>query len=87
LLKEWQEHHHEEVTELEALIQEIGGLDPSADHWMEKIEELQQTLENHVQEEEGDIWPLIQQAWDQSKLEHAGEQMEILKRQKMPLAA
>ena len=27
-LKEWPEHHHEEVTELEALIQEIGGLDP-----------------------------------------------------------
>jgi len=25
--------------------------------------------------------------WDQSKLEHAGEQMETLKRQKMPRAA
>jgi hypothetical protein len=86
-LQDWQEHHHEEVTELEALIQEIGGLDPTDDQWTSKIEELQERLEDHVQEEEGDIWPRIQQAWDQSKLENAGEQMEMLKRQKIPRAA
>jgi hemerythrin-like domain-containing protein len=86
-LKDWQEHHHEEVEELEALVQEISGLDPIADEWMEKVEELQETLEHHIDEEEGDIWPRIQQAWDQSKLEHAGQQMETLKRQKMPRVA
>jgi hemerythrin-like domain-containing protein len=86
-LKEWQGHHLEEVGELEALIQELDGTDPASDEWMEGIEELQQTLEHHIQEEEGDIWPRIQRAWDQSKLEHAGEKMEALKRQKMPRAA
>ncbi|MGH7391292.1 MAG: hemerythrin domain-containing protein [Candidatus Rokuibacteriota bacterium] len=86
-LKEWQAHHHEEVMEAEALIQEIGGLDPTADEWMERVEELQETLEHHIQEEEGDIWPRIQQAWDQSKLEHAGQQMETLKRQTISRAA
>jgi hemerythrin-like domain-containing protein len=86
-LKEWQEHHHEEVTEAEALIKEIGGLIPAVDEWIEKVEELQETLEHHIEEEEGDIWPRIQQAWDQSKLEHAGQQMETLKRQKMPRVA
>ena len=59
----------------------------TADQWMEKVEELQETVEHHVQEEEGDIWPRIQQVWDQSQLAHAGEQMETLKRQKMPRAA
>jgi hemerythrin-like domain-containing protein len=86
-LKEWPEHHHEEVTELEALIQEIGGLDPTDDQWMEKVEELQQTLAQHIEEEEGDIWPQIEQVWDQSRLEQAGQQMETLKRQKTPRAA
>jgi hypothetical protein len=86
-LKEWNEHHHEEVTEAEALIQEIGGLDPITDEWIEKVEELQETLEHHIDEEEGDIWPRIQQAWDQSKLEQAGQRMEILKRQKTSRAA
>jgi hemerythrin-like domain-containing protein len=86
-LNEWQEHHHEEVTEAEDLIQEIDGLDPTGDEWMEKVEELQETLEHHIEEEEGDIWPRIQQTWDQSKLEHAGQEMETLKRQKRSRAA
>ena len=76
-----------EVTEAEEWIQEISGIDSSTDEWMEKVAELQETLEHHIQEEEGDIWPRIQRAWDESKLEHAGEQMETLKRQKLPHAA
>jgi hemerythrin-like domain-containing protein len=71
-LKEWQEQHHEEVSEAEAVIEEIDDLDPSADEWIEKVEELKETLEHHIQEEEGTIWPRIEQAWDRSKLEHAG---------------
>lgn len=87
MLKEWHELHHQEVTEAEALIQEIDGLDPTSDDWVKKVEELQEALEHHIEEEEGDIWPRIQQAWDQSKLEYAGQQMETLKRQKMSRAA
>ena len=86
-LKEWHEHHHEEVTEAEALIQEIDDLDSTSDDWVEKVEELQEALEQHIEEEEGDIWPRIQQAWDQSKLEYAGQQMETLRRQKISRAA
>jgi hemerythrin-like domain-containing protein len=86
-LKEWHEHHQEEVTEAEALMQEIDGLDSTSDDWVEKVEELQEALEHHIEEEEGDIWPRIQQAWDQSKLESAGQRMEILKRQKTSRAA
>jgi hemerythrin-like domain-containing protein len=86
-LKEWQEQHHEEVSEAEALIEEIDDLDPSADEWIEKVEELKETLEHHIQEEEGTIWPRIEQAWDRSKLEHAGQQMEMLKQQKRSRAA
>ena len=86
-LKEWQGHHHEEVTEAEALIKEIDELDATDDEWMEKVEELQETLEHHIEEEEGDIWPRIQRVWDQAKLDQAGQEMETLKRQKMPRAA
>ena len=86
-LKEWQEHHRGEVVEAEALIEEIDGLDPTADEWIDRVEELQETLEHHIQEEEGNIWPKIEQAWDRSKLEHAGQQMETLKRQKTSRAA
>ena len=85
--KEWLEQHREEVTEAGALIDEIDDLDPSADEWIDRVEELQETLEHHIQEEEGNIWPRIEQAWDASKLEHAGQQMEMLKQQKRSRAA
>jgi hemerythrin-like domain-containing protein len=86
-LKEWQEHHREEVAEAEALIEEIGGLEPTGDEWIEKIDELQEALEHHIDEEEGTIWPRIQQAWDRPKLDRAGQEMETLKRQRMPRVA
>jgi hemerythrin-like domain-containing protein len=86
-LKEWHEHHHGEVVEAVTVIKEIDGLDPMSDEWIEKVEELQEALEDHIEEEEGDIWPRIQRAWDQSKLEQAGQQMETLKRQKTQRAA
>jgi hemerythrin-like domain-containing protein len=86
-LGEWEEHHHQEVTEAEALIGEISRLDPTSGQWMGRVDALRQTLEHHIQEEEGDIWPRIERMWDQSKLEQAGQQMERLKRETMPRAA
>ena len=86
-LVDWNEHHEEEVEELEAMIEEIGTLDPAEGAWLEKVRELRQTLEHHIEEEEGDIWPRIERAWDGAKLEQAGQQMETLKRQMLRRAA
>ena len=86
-LSEWEEHHHDEVAELESMIQEIDELEPSDSQWLEKVKELQQTLEHHIEEEEGDIWPRIQKVWDRAKLAQAGDQMATMKPQKMQQAA
>jgi len=86
-LKEWKEHHHEEVTDAEELIDEIGEIDPTRDEWIDKIKELKETLEHHIQEEERNIWPRIERAWDRSELDRAGQQMETLKREKISRAA
>lgn len=86
-LAEWEQHHREEVTEVESMIQEIGALEPSDPQWITKVKALQQTLERHIDQEEGEIWPRIQQVWDRAKLVQAGEQMETMKRQKMQQAA
>ena len=86
-LRDWNGHHQEEVEEQDTLIEEIGALDPSDAAWLEKIQELRQTLEYHIEEEEDDIWPRIQRAWDASKLDQAGQQMATLKREKKQRAA
>jgi len=86
-LKAWQAQHQDEVAALDALIQELDGLEPADDEWLDKLGELQQTLAHHIEEEEGEVWPRIQRAWDASKLDQAGQQMEALKRQKKARAA
>jgi hypothetical protein len=86
-LREWKAHHHEEVREAEAMIGEIGGLDPAESEWMDKVKELKQTLEHHIQEEEERIWPKIQEVWDRTRLEQAGAQMEAMKQRQTRRAA
>ena len=86
-LLEWEEQHREEVGEAESMIQEIGELEPSDPAWLEKVQELRQMLEHHIEEEEGDVWPRIQEVWDHTKLAEVGEQMATMKRQKMQQAA
>jgi iron-sulfur cluster repair protein YtfE (RIC family) len=86
-LREWPQHHREEVRELEALIEQVSGLDPSAAQWLEKIRALKSTLEHHIQEEEHQIWPTIQRVWDRAKLDQAGSQMEAMKQKEAREAA
>jgi iron-sulfur cluster repair protein YtfE (RIC family) len=86
-LREWNAHHHEEVGEAESMIAEIGGLNPPDTEWMEMVTELKETLEHHIQEEEQQIWPKIQQVWDRSKLEEVGAQMEAMKQREGRRAA
>jgi hemerythrin-like domain-containing protein len=86
-LRDWPGRHREEVAEAEELIQDIGELDPASEEWMEQVEELRQMLERHIREEEGEIWPRVQRAWSEVKLEQTGQQMETLKRQAKSRAA
>jgi iron-sulfur cluster repair protein YtfE (RIC family) len=75
-LAEWQQHHREEVREAEALIRKIDETDASDRSWLEHVRELKGALEHHIQEEEGEAWPKIRQAWDAGKLEKAGKEMQ-----------
>jgi len=86
-LETWNETHREEVSEAESMIEEINGLAPTDAPWLEKVKELHEMLEHHIQEEEGEIWPRIRNVWDAARLEQAGVQMETIKRQKLQQAA
>ncbi len=86
-LRDWSRHHHEEVAQAEAMIEEISGLEPTDDAWLAKVKELKQTLEHHIQEEEQQIFPKAREVWDQSKLEQAGREMETGKQERLRQAA
>jgi hypothetical protein len=80
-LAEYETAHHGEVGEAEALIMEIDRLDPSGDTWLATVKKLRSALEQHIRQEEQEIWPKIEQAWDAARLEEAGRRMEAMKRE------
>jgi iron-sulfur cluster repair protein YtfE (RIC family) len=81
-LADWEEMHHREVQEAEDLIRSIDRLDPTTDEWLQTVKKLRGALEQHIQKEEGEIWPKIEQVWDSARLEEAGREMEAMKSRK-----
>lgn len=78
-LADWEGTHQHEVREAESLIQEIGRLDPADDVWLQTVKKLRGALEQHIQKEEQQIWPKIEQLWNRDRLEEAGRHMETMK--------
>jgi hemerythrin-like domain-containing protein len=82
-LKQWEPQHHQQVSQAEAMIQEVDRLTPTDQQWLAKVTALRGTLEKHIEEEEQTIWPRIQKVWDRARLEQAGQELERMKRQKL----
>ena len=65
-----QEHHVVDV-----LMNEIRDLDSGTEEWVAKMQVLMENVEHHVEEEEGDMFPDVREAMEQSKLDELGQQM------------
>ena len=48
------------------------------DAWLGTVKKLRGALEQHIQKEEQQIWPKIEQLWNAQRLEEAGRQMEAM---------
>ncbi len=80
LLAGWREKHDAEVKKVEGLISEIEELDSEEGEWLGKVKEVHASLETHITEEEGDIFPRISKVWDKTRLDEAGADMDEMKR-------
>jgi hemerythrin superfamily protein len=49
---------------------------------MAKVKAVHASLETHIREEEGEIFPRISKVWDEARLEQAGKQMKEMKSKK-----
>jgi hemerythrin-like domain-containing protein len=54
-------------------------LDPGNDEFMDKLTELRDSVEHHVEEEESELFPKSQKVLGQARLEEMGRQMEQMK--------
>ena len=74
VLEAYQEHHVMDV-----LIQEISGLKPDEEEFHPKITVLQENVEHHIEEEEGELFPKVRKFWDRAKREDVGHKMADMK--------
>ncbi|HXG67941.1 MAG TPA: hemerythrin domain-containing protein [Blastocatellia bacterium] len=64
---------HEAVDQLLA---EMSTLPPGDQEFMDRLAELRDNVENHVDEEEGEMFPQAEQLIGQSRLQEMGRQMQ-----------
>jgi iron-sulfur cluster repair protein YtfE (RIC family) len=75
-LSEWvSDRHQDEVHEVDGLIKETEGLDPENERWLATVRQIKAALDNHIRQEEQDIFPRIARIWDRMRLEEAARGM------------
>jgi iron-sulfur cluster repair protein YtfE (RIC family) len=71
--------HEQEARDANQLMDRIGTLDPNDPAWLATVQQLRQTLEQHMATEEQQFWPLIRETWGEGKLQHAGGKVAAAK--------
>lgn len=69
---------HEQVDELLA---QLSGLEPVAEEFQDLLSELRDSLDQHIEEEEGELFPKAEELCGPTRLNELGQQMERLKHQ------
>ncbi len=54
------QEHDRDASELERIIRKLDGMDPSSPAWTATFDDLKRTVQQHVAEEEGEIFPKAQ---------------------------
>ena len=73
------EEAYKEHGEAKQLLTEIAGLDNTSAEWGQKMTQLMRAIQEHVREEEGDLFPRLRQEMSQEQLEQIGQQLEQAK--------
>ena len=66
----------EEHRQVKAFLSELDGMPGDNESFKAKIKVLMEDVEHHVQEEENEMFPLVEDQVERSILERLGEQME-----------
>jgi hemerythrin superfamily protein len=74
VLEGYEEHH---VVDL--ILDELLDTPEESDEWKAKLKVLQENIEHHIEEEEGEMFKKARQVFEAEMLEHLGAMMEASK--------
>ncbi len=69
----------EEHVETKVLLEEISRMEPTASGFKKKVMQLKNAVMHHVQEEESEILPVVQEAMSESELEGLADEFKEAK--------
>ncbi len=69
-----QEAYHEH-GEAKLLLTDIAALDNTSAEWGQKMTQLMRAIQQHVSEEEGELFPRVRQLMSEQQLEQLGQQL------------
>ncbi len=78
-LGDWSFQHDADVAAVKQFIEATAQLDPSTPEWRATIGTIMDAMNKHVTDEEGQIFGRIEQIWEPSRLEQAGQGMQKMK--------
>lgn len=82
-LSELVSHAYEEHNEAKALISEMEDMDERDEKWTAKLSELKQSIDHHVEEEEGKVFDRARNALSPEEAEEIAQQYIEFKRSYM----
>ena len=69
----------EEHQEVKTLLEEIEELGSESHDFGGKLQELMESVDHHVAEEEGEMFPKVREVFDETELEQLGKQLNSAK--------
>ena len=76
----------DEHQEVKDILAEMSTLSPTDDEFMDKLMELRDGVDHHVEEEETEMFPKAEKVLGRSRLEELGRQLEEMKQSKSATA-
>lgn len=70
----------EEHKIIKQLLQEMDSLSKDSEQWTAKLSVLKETVEHHVEEEEGEMFKSAREAFSKEQIEDLGARMEAQKK-------
>jgi hemerythrin superfamily protein len=71
----------EEHKQVKTLIREMNNLTDGSEKFDAKLKVMMENVEHHVEEEENEMFPQVEQFFDESQLEQLGQQMQAAKKE------
>lgn len=78
-LKKITEEGIEEHRQAKMFLKELAGLSKDSEKFDPKMKVLMEDIQHHVQDEEGEMFPMVEEQFEKSDLEELGAEMEKAK--------